>query len=119
MTSILTCRFMLALRQFDNTVAAATRSGLGPQLREHVESAVLQFGAQPSDSLPELVASFSYPIHLDTSLLDENVEDGGRSTTAELTLDQMPTAPQSPVQEQIETFGLEDFAGAVSGHFRF
>ncbi|KAI1782329.1 hypothetical protein LXA43DRAFT_1187693 [Ganoderma leucocontextum] len=64
--SILTCHFMLSLRQFDN--------------QEHTASTVLQFGARPSDSLPAFIASFAYPVHVDSALSqtdpDAIVDDG-------------------------------------------
>ena len=61
MTSILTCHFMLSLRQFDSAIVTAT--GVRG---EHAVSSVLQFGAQPSDSLPGFIASFAHPVHLDS-----------------------------------------------------
>ncbi|PIL32848.1 hypothetical protein GSI_04965 [Ganoderma sinense ZZ0214-1] len=64
--SILTCRFMLALRQFDRTVVETTGSGIGPQFREHMASTVLQFSAQPSESLPDLIVSFAHPVLVDS-----------------------------------------------------
>ncbi|KAM5545113.1 hypothetical protein V8D89_001224 [Ganoderma adspersum] len=42
-----------------STLADTTASGLGPELRERMASTVLQFGAQPSSSLPSLIASFA------------------------------------------------------------
>ncbi len=79
-TSILTCRFMLSLRQFDSTVASATYSGMGSRVREHMASTVLEFGAQPSDSLPALISSFAHPVHVDESLFEMDpdyiAEDG-------------------------------------------
>ena len=31
---------------------------------------VLEFGAQPSDSLPATIASFAHPVHVDTILAE-------------------------------------------------
>ncbi|KAI1783113.1 hypothetical protein LXA43DRAFT_1067939 [Ganoderma leucocontextum] len=69
-TSILTCRFMLSLRQFDSSSTAfPTLSVPGSQVREHTASAdVLQFAAQPSDTLPSFIASFAHPVHVDSAL---------------------------------------------------
>nr|VWO94430.1 Filamentous fungal-specific transmembrane protein [Ganoderma boninense] len=79
-SSILTCHFMLSLRQFDSTVADATGSGLGPQLQGHMAASMLEFGAQPSDSLPASIASFANPVHVGDSLFESepsaSVEDG-------------------------------------------
>ncbi|KAI1786612.1 hypothetical protein LXA43DRAFT_48941, partial [Ganoderma leucocontextum] len=81
-TSILTCRFMLSLRQFDSTIASSTFSGPGSRVREHTSALadVLRFAAQPSDSLPSFIASFAHPVHVDSALSetdsDEIVDDG-------------------------------------------
>ncbi len=64
LASILVCRFMLALRQFDSSNASATDSGTSP-IRDDTASTVLRFGAQPSESLP---AFFAHPVHVDWSL---------------------------------------------------
>ncbi|KAI1788433.1 hypothetical protein LXA43DRAFT_637518 [Ganoderma leucocontextum] len=45
LASILTCHFMLSLRQFDSTITSMNDSGLGPRVREHMASTVLEFGA--------------------------------------------------------------------------
>ena len=37
-------------------------------------STVLQFGAQPSTSLPSIIASFAHPIHVDPSLLEDIID---------------------------------------------
>ena len=79
-TSILLCRFILSLRQFDSAIQSATYSGLDLQLREHVASTVLQFGAERSDSLPAVVASFAHPIHVDPALFESDLYGiGGQS----------------------------------------
>ena len=73
--SVLTCRFMLSLRQLESAIAeSATHSGAGSRVREHVASTVLEFGAQPSDSLPAFIASFAYPIHIDYDPLEAHLE---------------------------------------------
>ena len=38
-------------------------------------STVLQFGAQPSTSLPSIIASFAHPIHVDPSLLEDIIDE--------------------------------------------
>ena len=70
MSSIITCHFMLSLRQFDSSVASATYSGMGPRVQEHMASMVLEFAAQPSDSLPAQISTFSHPVHVDESLFE-------------------------------------------------
>ena len=40
----------------------------GIRVRGHTASAVLEFGAQPSTSLPPFIASFAHPIHVDPPL---------------------------------------------------
>ncbi len=69
-TSILTCHFMLSLREFDSaTRDSATAS-------RHMASTVLQFGAQPSDSLPSFIASFAHPVHsIEMAALSEKDAD--------------------------------------------
>ncbi|PIL32817.1 hypothetical protein GSI_04934 [Ganoderma sinense ZZ0214-1] len=76
-TSILVCRFVLSLRQFDNTLrSSATLPEISSsQLREHTASMVLPFGAQPSDNLPAFISSFAHPVHV-TSDLPEVGETG-------------------------------------------
>ncbi|KAI1786610.1 hypothetical protein LXA43DRAFT_1099008 [Ganoderma leucocontextum] len=83
-TSILTCHFMLSLRKFDSTIASSTHSGPGSRVQEHMAFAdVLQFAAQPSNTLPSFIASFAHPVHVDSALSeadsDEIVEDGSES----------------------------------------
>ena len=52
---------------------------LGSQLREHMASAVLEFGAQPSTSLPSFIASFAHPVHVESVLSEmepgESIDD--------------------------------------------
>ena len=71
--SILTCRFMLSLRQFESTIHSATFSGPEPQLREHMASKVLPFGARPGGNLPTFIASFSHPVHVESDLSEDRV----------------------------------------------
>ena len=35
-------------------------------------STVLEFAAQPSDSLPTLIASFAHPVHVDSDLFERD-----------------------------------------------
>ncbi|KAM5536834.1 hypothetical protein V8D89_009552 [Ganoderma adspersum] len=77
-SSILVCRFMLALRRFDSSTGSTTH--LGPssesRIRDHgTASTVLQFAAQPSDSLPAFIVSFAQPVHVDSSLLGAGPDD--------------------------------------------
>lgn len=100
LASILTCRFMISLRQFDSTIANATHSELGSsRVRELVASTVLQFGAQPSDSLPAAISSFAHPIHIDESLFDVDpdatFEDGYELQDAR-TLDVVAPVHETP-----------------------
>ncbi len=68
--SILTCRFILSLRQFDSTIASVRTAARGSRAREHMTS-MLEFGAQPSTSLPSFIASFAHPVHVDSEALSE------------------------------------------------
>ncbi|PIL32833.1 hypothetical protein GSI_04950 [Ganoderma sinense ZZ0214-1] len=80
LASILVCRFMLSLRQFDASVSYATELGTDSRLRDHTASTVLRFGAQPSESLPALIAPFAHPVHVDWSQSEtepEAVSDRG------------------------------------------
>ena len=99
---------MLSLRQFDNTVASLASSGLGSQLQEHMESTMLQFGAQHSNGLPALIAPFAHPVHVDVLLsetaLNAVVEDAFESRdmmapTAETVSCQNTPYNQTPVSE--------------------
>ena len=51
-----------------------TYHGSGTQVQEQTASKMLQFAAQPSDSLPSFITSFSHPVHVD-SVLSETVPD--------------------------------------------
>ena len=72
LASILVCRFMLSLRQFDASVVSATESGAGSQAPDHMASTVLQFGAEPSDTLPSFIASFAHPVHVDKEISEDD-----------------------------------------------
>ncbi|KAM5545175.1 hypothetical protein V8D89_001286 [Ganoderma adspersum] len=69
-TSILICRFILALRQFNSRTASATYCSRVSGLL--VTRPVLDFSAQPSETLPGFIAPFSRPVHtgLDPSEAD-------------------------------------------------
>ncbi|KAM5545073.1 hypothetical protein V8D89_001184, partial [Ganoderma adspersum] len=74
-SSIIVCRFMLSLRQFDSTIASMpTLSLRASQIHEHMASKVLKFAAQPTDSLPSFIESFSHPIHVHSALDDMDPE---------------------------------------------
>ena len=63
-TSILVCHFILSLRRFDTSAAAPTYNEAGLQSRGDTHSqSMLQFAAQPSDTLPSFIASFAQPVH--------------------------------------------------------
>lgn len=76
-TSILTCRFILSLRQFDNTLISATFSELNTQIKDHqTEWETLQFASHPSNNLPSFIVSFAHPVHISTSLSEEDRNGG-------------------------------------------
>ncbi|KAI1784504.1 hypothetical protein LXA43DRAFT_1066686 [Ganoderma leucocontextum] len=81
-TSILTCHFMLSLRQFDSNIASTTYSrGTRRHPLEHTAATdMLQFTARRSDSLPGFITSFAHPVHVDPSLFETDagaiVDDG-------------------------------------------
>ena len=67
---------MLSLRQFDSHVGPSTDSGMGSHLEGRTTLVdVLQFAAQPSDSLPPSIASFAHPVYVE-SALTETDSDG-------------------------------------------
>ncbi|PIL30105.1 hypothetical protein GSI_07753 [Ganoderma sinense ZZ0214-1] len=75
-TSIILCRFMLSLNELHASISSMTRSGIDSrQVRQLATSAVLQFAAQPTDSLPSFLASFSYPVHIE-SVMHDTESDG-------------------------------------------
>ncbi|KAI1782262.1 hypothetical protein LXA43DRAFT_1104450 [Ganoderma leucocontextum] len=107
-TSILVCRFMLSLRQFDSSPASVTYSETGSRVRKHTASRdVLQFAAQPSDCLPASIASFAHPVHVDSALSDSETDpdaiDDNGAEWQEMDM-AAPTrttaASQSPAREQ-------------------
>ena len=94
-SSILVCRFMLALRRFDTSAMSTTH--LGPssesRVRDHgTASTVLQFAAQPSASLPTFIASFAQPVHVDSSLSGGDSDD-------EYEWREMDVVPSGPAPE--------------------
>ncbi|KAM5545119.1 hypothetical protein V8D89_001230 [Ganoderma adspersum] len=82
-TSILVCHFILSLRRFDTSAAATTYNEARLQSREHTHSrSVLQFAAQPSDTLPSFIASFAQPVHTESLWSETDSEttvNGNRS----------------------------------------
>ncbi|KAI1784400.1 hypothetical protein LXA43DRAFT_1101438 [Ganoderma leucocontextum] len=108
-TSILMCRFMLELRQFDTGPASLAFSETGSRLREHTASRdVLQFAALPSDSLPPFLTSFAGPVHVDSALseTDPDAFDDDGMEWQEMDVIHAPTLttrssqPESPTPEQ-------------------
>ena len=94
--SILTCRFILSLRQLESAIAeSATHSGAGSQVREHVASTVLEFSVQPSDSLLAFIASFTYPIHIDYDPLEAHLEAIVNNGTKGQGMDMFPPGQES------------------------
>ncbi|KAI1781600.1 hypothetical protein LXA43DRAFT_671243 [Ganoderma leucocontextum] len=74
-TSILVCRFILQLRQFDSSPASGRYSEAGSRVREHTASSdVLQFAAQPSESLPTFLTSFAHPVHVVSALSNSETD---------------------------------------------
>ena len=67
------CHFMLSLRQFDSAVASSMQSVSTPRPRLGEYTAferTNQFAAQLDDCLPVFIASFSQPLHVDSSVSD-------------------------------------------------
>ncbi|PIL32835.1 hypothetical protein GSI_04952 [Ganoderma sinense ZZ0214-1] len=97
LSSILVCRFMLSLRRFDASIVSATNSGIGSRVRDHTASTLLQFGAQPSESLPAFITSFAHPVHVDWSLseaeADAIVDDGSESREMDAMATRLETLP--------------------------
>ncbi|KAM5543382.1 hypothetical protein V8D89_002967 [Ganoderma adspersum] len=75
-TSILVCRFMLSLREFEYTAASMPTFSL-PEIQggENTGSVALEFAAQPSDTLPALISPFAHPVHVDSFDPSEIDED--------------------------------------------
>ena len=66
---------MLSLRRFDSAVASSIQSVSTPRLRlgEYTASErANQFATQPEDNLPVFIASFSQPLHVDSSVSDND-----------------------------------------------
>ena len=102
-TSILVCRFMLSLREFDATKASRTISIpdlQGSQVLEHAGSTFLQFAAEPSHSLPAFIASFANPVHVhsDDDWSDKPSDSDSDVTTSHGTGD-LETAEAAPSSE--------------------
>ena len=105
-TSILACRFMLSLREFDSTIASMTNSELGPQLREHMASIKLEFAAQPSHSLPAFIASFAHPVHVDLNLVEKDLDASANNKSEAQEINAVIPAPevsshQSPISQPL------------------
>ncbi|PIL32832.1 hypothetical protein GSI_04949 [Ganoderma sinense ZZ0214-1] len=75
-TSILTCHFMLSLREFDSTAMSAGTTTFAESRDGDPGMAMtmLQFGAQPSESLPSFIASFAHPVHVETALFESETD---------------------------------------------
>ena len=83
-TSILVCRFMLSLRQFDTANARATFSMPSFLARE---PATLEFGVQACENLPPFIASFARPVHVEVppeADSDDILAGGSESESQEL-----------------------------------
>ena len=65
---------MLSLRQFDSRTTSTTYCGLDASEvrgRERLDAPpVLEFAPGSSDTLPNFIASFSYPVHVDVGSSD-------------------------------------------------
>ncbi|KAM5545083.1 hypothetical protein V8D89_001194 [Ganoderma adspersum] len=94
--SILVCHFMLSLRQFDSNAAFAADSGAGSRIRDHMASTGLQFGAQPSESLPAFIASFAHPVHVDWSLSETEPGTIVNNGSEQREMDAMATESEAP-----------------------
>ncbi|KAI1784404.1 hypothetical protein LXA43DRAFT_1123682 [Ganoderma leucocontextum] len=113
-TSILTCHFMLSLRRFDSSPPSVAFSETGSRLREHAASRdVLQFAAQPSDSLPAFIASFAGPVHVDSALsetdadaIDDKGVDWQEKDVVAPTRTTASSSSQSPAPEQPQASDL-------------
>lgn len=111
MTSILVCRFMLSLRQFDARIASATNFGIGSQTRG--DTTVLQFAARASDSLPDFLATFANPVHVESGL--RNADDAlmdeyerWREIDGDAPLSNSQDVP--PVRRPNKPFNVEGYA---------
>ena len=60
---------MLSLPKFDaNILAPSIYPGTASQSGDYTILSVVQFGAQPNESLPLFLASFAHPVHVDWTL---------------------------------------------------
>ena len=100
-SSLLICRFMLSIRQFDSATASATLPGAASQLREHMESRVLNFAARPSDSLTSFITSFAHPVHIDPALFETDMD--GTMGDASERRDSDETAPFSETESSYQS----------------
>ncbi|KAI1784398.1 hypothetical protein LXA43DRAFT_1123642, partial [Ganoderma leucocontextum] len=115
-TSILICRFMLSLRQFDSSPASVTYhdSEMGSRVREHTASRdILHFAAQPSDSLPAFIASFAGPVHVgsamsetDPDAIDDDGAEWQEMDVMAPTRTTPSSQPESPAPEQPQASDL-------------
>ncbi|KAM5545284.1 hypothetical protein V8D89_001395 [Ganoderma adspersum] len=74
-TSILTCRFMLSLRQFHTAIHSTTYSRMAMQVGEGEASTVLVAEAQHRESLPPFIVSFAHPVHVESLVLPNTDSD--------------------------------------------
>ena len=113
MTAILTCRFVLSLRQFDSNISSITHSGISSQVRQYMASTVLEFGAQPSDDLPAAIASFAHPVHVDDVVFEMESFSIVEDESEWLAMDVVASAPdgssrKSPTSEPGQLAELAD-----------
>ena len=59
-------------------------------------STVLEFAAQPSNSLPTLISSFSHPVHVDESLFEMDPEQAADTGPQGRETDVVAPAPEGP-----------------------
>ena len=88
-TSVMVCHFMLSLRQFDSAVVSSMQSVSTLPVRDHTATERAhwhQFPTQLDDSLPVFIASFSQPLHVDSSASDNDTDaivDGNFQSSAQ------------------------------------
>ena len=63
---------MLSLQEFDRSITDVTYSGMSSRIREHVASTILEFRAQPNETLPAFIASFAHPVHIDVTMAERD-----------------------------------------------
>ncbi|KAM5545174.1 hypothetical protein V8D89_001285 [Ganoderma adspersum] len=78
-TSILVCRFILSLRQFDTRSTSTTysRPDSSRLRRSMTTTHALNFAVNSSDTLPSFLASFSHPVHVQLPELSDTDVDFG------------------------------------------